>query len=160
MISPIDGLEIERELVCEFFAIFSRFEYAMKATQYCRDEGGRAAPAWKALANKLGGGIEGELQNHPARELIDYLLNEPPQVQKFVNGKIEFQAAELSGVNLGGKAIDGARRVRNNLFHGGKHTQHSAPERDTKLIKAAMAVLDTCLAIDPDLKSEFEQQRA
>lgn len=159
MVSPFDGLDIERELVCEFFAMFARFEYAMKATHYCWDDRGRAAPDWKELALKLGDGIERAVSEPPARELIDYLLSEPPQVQNFVNGKAEFQAKKLSGTNLGTKAIDGAKRVRNNLFHGGKHTPHSAPERDTKLIKAAIAVLDACLAIDPELKSEFELQR-
>lgn len=159
MASPFDGLDIERELVCEFFAMFARFEYAMKATHYCWCDNGRAAPNWKDLALKLGSRIERTLSEPPARELIDYLLTEPPQVQKFVNGKAEFQAQKLSGANLGAQTIDGAKRVRNNLFHGGKHTPHSAPERDTTLIKAAMAVLDACLSVDPDLKSEFDHQR-
>ena len=59
---------------------------------------------------------------------------------------------------MGAQAIEAAKRVRNNIFHGGKHTPHSPPERDAKLVQAARAVLEVCLLADAELKSEFEHQ--
>lgn len=160
MKSPFDDLQIGADLVCHFFASFARFEYAMKATQYGRaDRFGNAVADWNALKSELGKVIEPTLTGS-AREAIDYLLAEPPQVQKFIDGQATFQAVPLSGDNLGAKAISAAKRVRNNLFHGGKHTPHSSPDRDTKLIEAALAVLEACICVDPSLRIEFEEQLA
>lgn len=158
MKSPFDELEIDRDLVCNFFAVFSRFEYAMKATRYCRSDRYRnAVPNWRLLREILGEPIELDLQGN-AVVLVDYLISEPPQVQKYEQGSAIFRAVPLSGTRRGEWAIDAAKRVRNNLFHGGKHTPHSTAERDTRLILAALVVLDACLQADADLRAEFDRQ--
>lgn len=156
MKSPFDDLQVDPSLVCQFFAVFSRFEYAMKASRYCfGDHKGNATPNWTLLKAQVGGQI---LLNGAIASSIAYLVAEPPEVQKFVNGLPRFQAVALPGGNDGAKALEAARRVRNNLFHGGKHTAHSPAERDTKLIVAALEVLGACLAADGALNTEFEQQ--
>ena len=158
--SPFDDLQFDAALVCEFFGVVARFEYAMKATTYCTgDRYGNALPNWRELKEKLGQPIS-EVEASPAVEAIAYLLEEPPQVQMYVDGRVEFVQLELDGENSGAKAIDAAKRVRNNLFHGGKHTPHSPPERDTRLIKASMAVIEACLSVNEALNTEFEHQVA
>jgi len=158
MKSPFDDLQIDPAEVCEFFSVFARFEYAMKATRYCdSDRYGNAMPDWRSLEADLGGLI-GELQVPVIDEAIAYLLDEPPQVQKVVDRHPQFQAVPLDGETSGAKAIEAAKRVRNNLFHGGKHTPHSPPERDTRLLRAASVILDACLIADPALNAEFEHQ--
>lgn len=158
MKSPFEELQIDAELVCEFFGVFARFEYAMKATTYCTsDRYGNALPDWRKLKEQLGQPVC-EAGTERVVAAIDYLLEEPPQVQMCVDGRPEFVELELDGGNSGAQAIEAARRVRNNLFHGGKHTPHSAPERDTSLIQASLAVIGACLEIDETLNTEFEHQ--
>ncbi len=158
MKSPFEDLQIDPSLVCEFFAVFSRFEYAMKATRYCgADRYQNAVPDWRGLQGHLGEPLAAST-DEGLRAAIGYLLAEPPQVQKVINDRPQFQASPLAGANTGAQALEAARRVRNNLFHGGKHTAHSPPERDTRLIDAALTVLQACLSLSPDLESEYDHQ--
>lgn len=158
MQSPFGDLQIDTSLVAEFFGVFARFEYAMKASQYFKaDRWGNAAPDWLVLKANLGPALTESMLAEP-NDLIAYLLREPPLVQKYSDHGPVFREVELDGQDDGARALEAAKRVRNNLFHGGKHTPHSPPERDTKLIKAALLVLDRCLEADANLASEFEAQ--
>ncbi len=119
MKSPFEELKVDRSLVCGFFAVFARFEYAMKATRYCRgDRHGIAVPDWNSLTKDLGDPIAEHFNDTP-NELIDYLLFEPPEVQMFIDGSPKFEAMPLDGANRGAQAIDAAKRVRNNYFMEG-----------------------------------------
>ena len=156
MISLFECLPIDRELVCEFFATFARFEYALKATPpFCGFERDRAVPNWKCFGESVGADLAAS-DDPEVMDAIRYLVNNPPQVQKFAHGHPEFQPVALQGKNGGEKATEAAKRVRNNLFHGGKHTPHSPPERDEKLIRSALIILEACLKLRPDLRAEFE----
>lgn len=158
MKSPFDDLQIDPALVCEFFATFARFEYAMKATRYCKaDRYHNAVPDWISLRGDLGGPLTAS-QDIQTQWAIAYLAAEPPLVQQWVNDELQWRAIALSGVDVGGSAIEAIRRVRNNLFHGGKHTPHSPADRDSKLINASLLVLKACLTLSPELKREFEHQ--
>ena len=158
MKSPFEELRMDCALVCKFFAVFARFEYAMKATRYCgSDRHGNAVPNWRCLKAALGEPVS-RMQDEAVRSAIAYLLATPPEIQKVINEHPQFQPMPLCGENLGAKAIEATKRVRNNLFHGGKHTPHSPPEHDTRLVQAAIAVLQSCLDADPELNSEFEHQ--
>ena len=50
------------------------------------------------------------------------------------------------------------RRVRNNLFHGGKFDieVHEKRERTTKLLKYGLIILEQCLNTNQDVKYNFE----
>jgi hypothetical protein len=158
MKSPFEDLQIDPSLVCEFFAVFSRFEYAMKATRYCgADRHQNAVPDWRGLQRDLGEPLAAAT-DESLQVAIAYLLAEPPWIQRVIDGRPDFQTSPLVGANAGVQALEAARRVRNNLFHGGKHTPHSPPERDARLIEAALMVLRTCLALSPDLDSEYDHQ--
>lgn len=131
--SPFDSLELPPALACEFFAVFSRFEYAMKESGHVyRNRFGRAAPDWHGFATAAAG----DLQVAPGSNLsqaIELLNHEPPQVQIAAH---EWEETPLRGAAPISTALDAAQRVRNNLFHGGKHTPHSAPGRDEALVRA------------------------
>ena len=83
--------------------------------------GWNALPDWRELKEKLGQPVS-EIETDRVVTAIAYLLEEPPQVQMYVDGRPEFVERELDGENSGAQAIEAAKRVRNNLFHGGKHT--------------------------------------
>ena len=49
--SPFEGLRIPRELVCEFFAIFSRLKLMLKEEGFVQYGKDRAYPDWDRFAN-------------------------------------------------------------------------------------------------------------
>ena len=127
MTSPFENLPLDRALVCEFFAIFSRFEYALKETGFCvAGRYGAAMPNWIGFQERIGTKLS-SYDNIEVKRAIRFLTANPPQVQKVEEGRAVFQADDLRGDNDGERAIEATRRVRNNLFHGGKHTPHSPP---------------------------------
>ncbi len=50
--SPFEGLRIPRELVCEFFAVFSRLEFTLKEEGFVQRGRERAYPDWNRFAKE------------------------------------------------------------------------------------------------------------
>jgi hypothetical protein len=158
MISPFTGLQIDRHLICEFFGWFARFEYTLKETSFCKaDQYGNAKPHWTRFQKSIGAALGGR-DDQNVVSAIRYLVDTPPQVQKYEHGDAIFREVPLRGDNDGERAIEAARRVRNNLFHGGKHTPHSPPERDEKLIRCSLTLLEACLNLRQELRETFEEE--
>lgn len=153
--SPFEGLEIEKELVCEFFAVFSRLEFSLKELDYSRNERGVVSPAWRRFSEEIAENVHVEIGSE-LDEAITFLCNEPPLVQV---GAREWQLQNLHGEREVEKAIDAACRVRHNLFHGGKHTPHSPPGRDQRLVESAQTVLLACVEACPRLQEVYVQNR-
>lgn len=150
--SPFDGLQVDRELACTFFAAFSRFEFALKEEQFVRENRlGHAEPHWERFKERAS---EQWIQSADTEAAVVLLLAEPPQVQ---TGAQTWQPVALRGQNRFAQAIDAAKRVRNNLFHGGKHTPHSPPGRDQALVNAALLILYACLEANPGLRETYNQ---
>ena len=82
------------------------------------------------------------------------MVDEPPLVQ---TAKDQWTVKNLHGGTPIEQAIDAIRRVRNNLFHGGKHTPHSPPGRDARLLRSSLMLLYACLEQDGNLRDTFEQ---
>ena len=133
--------------------MFSRFEFALKEEGFLNPKGARAEPDWhrfggesaRWLSVEPGSGLEGA---------IAYLNDFPPQVQTREQG---WQPRGLRGDTTTAKALDAVRRVRNNLFHGGKHTPHSPEGRDERLIRCGLIVLTACLEQNDELRTTFEE---
>lgn len=151
--SPFDGLRIPQDLVCEFFAVFSRFEFALKETGFLIPGRERAEPDWLRFGHVAAEWLNVE-PGSALESAIAYLTDEPPQVQTRERG---WQPRALNGNTRTGKALDAVCRVRNNLFHGGKHTPHSPDGRDERLVRCGLTVLMACLEQDDDLRATFEQ---
>ena len=150
--SPFDGLQMSRAQVCEFFAIFSRFEYSLKAIGYIRNQRGFAAPAWRHFAKEASGWVV--IPSGSSIEgAVEFIIAEPPLVQLVDHS---WKAAPLEGKTKTEKAINATCYVRNNLFHGGKHTRHSPAGRDERLVESSIIILMTCLEQHNDLRSVFE----
>jgi len=156
--SPLDGLQMPHELACEFFAVFSRFEFALKDCNYFYvNRFGRAAPDWDGYYAHANATFK---VDHDATlaDAIHYLNNEPPWVQTAPAGWDK--NFPLRGPAPIGTALDAATRVRNNLYHGGKHAPHSPPGRDEKLVRSALYLLNACLGQDDALRGAYEQPAA
>ncbi len=147
--SPFEGLDIEKELVCEFFATFSRLEFALKELGYSRNVHGVVSPAWWRFSEEIAKKVHIDSDLDGA---INFLCNQPPMVQISAQ---EWQLRALHGEREIEKAIDAASRVRHNLFHGGKHTPHSPPGRDQRLVESAQMVLLACVEACPRLREVY-----
>lgn len=137
----------QREIVFHFFAAFSRFEYAMKAAGWARSGKGDAAePDWDRVVKELKRAPEEDKARVRARAGI--LLTAPPRKQILRKGSLGWQEAGKSGDDLR-QLIDSLKRVRNNLFHGGKYTDHGVylSDRALQLMTAAHGVLEEMLTI-------------
>lgn len=132
-----------------FSVAFALFEYALKECIPIRDRRGLAQPNWRTF----------ELRNPSLEtvatgriaEAVRYVLTEPPEVQFAVDGRPEYRPMPLRG--LGNQAIcEGLRRIRNNLFHGGKEPYS---RRDERLVRAGIEIIDGYLSIHDDIRAAF-----
>jgi len=139
----LPDFRISRDLLFAFFVRFSRFEYALKAGGYLlsgKQDGVR--PNWDAFTSDLEQGdpsrLPGLLQT--GRYLLDY----PPRLQVQRAGRLGWKdvvrrpdESELTYL------IRAVRRVRNNLFHGGKFSDGSIenPHRNARLLRSSLDVL-------------------
>jgi hypothetical protein len=144
-------VDFDRDLVFKFFTVFSLFEYALKNTQYKRMNGGKVEATWDEFVTD----INAHFSPTPGSDLAlakDYFLNSPPEKQIIdTNNQLTFEPnvvrpAGLSDIVWLSRLI---RRVRNNLFHGGKF-RYDRP-RDPDLIKYSLIILESWAQLHPDV---------
>jgi hypothetical protein len=132
------------ELLLRFFMTFARFEYALKASGHVRaGENGAAKANWHAVEAALGTD-----DRTAVVAKAGVLLKDPPRRQVLTDGCFDWQTAGSAGgepQNL----VTAVKRVRNNLFHGGKFTSVPAylSPRQVELVTCAGAVLDELLRL-------------
>ena len=116
-----------------FFAVFSRAEYALKRNNYGVMIGGRLAVQWDRFAMEIPDFVTYVRDTGEA----DTLLSAPPKNQILDDPRALFAAI---------------RRVRNNLFHGGKQFgQNTDTSRDVALLSQSTWVLLTAMARHPNI---------
>ena len=153
-----EELRIPRETAISFWAQFARAEFALKATRFATgNEGESANPAW----DKFGSEVAATLDpwGHPdLAKAVTYLLDNPPRKQ-IVRGEracfedIPSPAGRRTDIEC---ALVLMRRVRNNLFHGGKYFDHDDANRDLNLIQASMMVLEACVNHIGEVRLAYE----
>lgn len=159
---PYDGIKVDRALVIAFIGMVSRCEYAMKLSGFVAKNPkepdpstAEAHPSWDLLANAAKGWITFE----PGTELdkaIQLLVNDPPEVQ-MQDGR--WTKKPLGNANPVAGAVLSLKRVRNNLFHGGKSHKEREPGRDAKLVGAAFVLLQAVIEqSNNDLRWFYEER--
>jgi hypothetical protein len=151
--SPFEGLRIPRELVCEFFAVFSRLEFTLKEEGFVKKGKDRAYPDWDRFAKEAAASSQISAGSKAAAA-VEYLTAYPPEVQ---TASLTWEKAPLAGQTPIERALHAVTRVRNNLFHGGKHTPHSPEGRDEKLVVCCLQLMCACLEQNGGLRATFEQ---
>jgi hypothetical protein len=135
------GIEISlRPITLEFFATFSRFEFALKRGGYLSGQvGGRASPNWIKFGNDLGVDFFNMIKS---KEPAKIFFEAPPKrLTVTADGSVKFteQPALVNSQML----MEAVVLVRNNLFHGEKAW---IGDRDERLLHAALFVLDSAFA--------------
>lgn len=132
----------DRHLAWQFFVFFSRFEYALRrCSKYLTPE---AQPNWDRFSSSN----NAEFLKQSSPELlaaIDYFKKFPPQKQVQVDGQLTWSASSSYDERnpLLVWLLTAVRRVRNNLFHGGKFHGFpiAEPSRDRDLVGNAIVSL-------------------
>jgi len=85
-------LHMPPELACDFFAVFSRLEYALKATgTYAMDGGGgKAAANWNSFANHIDGSFSA-IDDGDFKNAVAFLLEKPPPETDLQQRDSQFQ---------------------------------------------------------------------
>jgi len=132
------------DLAGHLFHVFSRTEYALKASGFNNGDG-EAKANWRNFALA----VEYLLANPSSlalQEAIDFFFNAPPKKQVIVGDTIQWQVSDPQTDSPADKLLIYVRRVRNNLFHGGKFNDHwFEPERSEPLLRHSLTILTACV---------------
>src|SRR5688572_1012862 len=83
-------LVADRDLVFAFFAVYSRFEYALKRARFLKPKR-KAEPDWDKFANSIRGMLF-TVDDAQFQAALRYLLAEPPRTQVIApGGQLEWQ---------------------------------------------------------------------
>lgn len=145
-----------RNRAFEFFYWFSRFEFALKENGFLKNNtpGARAEPGWDQF-------IASHETGYVLTKAGSQLVEADPQRQivgqhelKFVPVGFDNQLSELT------KVVRLLKTVRNNLFHGGKHSAEGwdDPQRILLLLDLSISILDELSelgGIEADYKRDY-----
>lgn len=145
------------DLANELFRVFARTEYALKAVGHHQGDG-NAEPDWTAFAET----VRTVLDNPHSDELIAavaYLLAHPPKKQVVHNGVLGWSNARPQARSQADLILLYVRRVRNNLFHGGKFNgRWFEPERSMDLLRHCLVILSACVQGSDAVLAAYEQE--
>ena len=138
-------------LAFRFFKLFAQCEYALKAMGFGRAAKANAAEAdWDRFANEVGTLLIHE-QDPQVVAARMYLFESPPKRQVWIDGDVGWSVVpnnERSAQIL----FAHIRRVRNNLYHGGKFNgRWIDPDRSAELIAKSLLLLEHLVKTDARL---------
>ncbi len=144
------NLNVPRRLASDFLGVFSGAEFALKHAGFARGDKTGAHPDWDAYAKAISPKFS-RLKRRDFRKSVVYLLSHPPRKQVVVKGHITWRdSPPPSKLSEAEQVLLLVRRVRNNLFHGGKFLPRDVtPERDRDLVRHSLTVLKACLRLHP-----------
>ena len=138
------------------FKVMMRLEFALKENGFCvkakTSQYVYAQVDWCKFNEYLGEEFFCKVKR---LRIARVLIHSPPQRQIADDtGHLDWKKTTNSVSDTGDLMI-AVRRVRNNLFHGGKHGDPDG-DRNGDLICDALRVIDYILQHDPDLQRSFE----
>ena len=153
----LNFFEYPDKLAFHFFKEFARFEYALKAAGFHHGEG-EARPNWDTFAVTVRPAFE-NVQLQTLKVAVEYMLSNPPKKQIVKNGKLDLDEGLCNNSNEADKLLIYVRRVRNNLFHGGKFNGHwFAPQRSEELMRHSLVILEACLAESDKVREAYNHR--
>ncbi|RSE62670.1 hypothetical protein EGT81_09445 [Alcaligenes faecalis] len=143
------------KLAFELFQVFSRTEYALKASGFNHGDG-NAKANWREFALAIEALIV-----HPTSLALEQAIacfhEAPPKKQIIVDGAIQWEVREPQTDSEADKLLTYVRRVRNNLFHGGKFNGHwFAPERSAPLLRHSITILIAAVRFVPSVRDAYD----
>lgn len=145
------------ELGFKMFQTFARMEYALKAAGYHQGDGDAKAN-WDRLGQECDDALNSSAKPE-VQQAIQYILNNPPRKQIIENGQLVWKDVRAGGQTIGEQLLVYVRRVRNNLFHGGKFNGNwFAPQRSEELLQHSLVILFACMEARNDVGTAFDDK--
>jgi hypothetical protein len=154
------ALQIDRELFFQFSLAFSRLEYSAKDQGFVTEQANRVGQDlkvdWNSLANRIAPEFEIVLANDAAvRAAATYIEEHPPKKQMQVAGIAQFIDARPQFPSQTQNLMVYLRRIRNNLFHGGKGFMSEQLDRDERLLESGLRLIGAIVECDPRIRRSF-----
>ena len=165
---PIEQEHINRELLLNFFLTFSRFEYALKASNFFKRPNPLAnnalkqhgaQPEWDRFAVSLRQTFQND-KNYQLREACEYIIESPPWKQIIINDAVAWESPIRPEHETDIEFIlRMVRSIRNNLFHGAKFNNEDfeQKERTKKLLDCSLIILQECLSLSARVKETYDE---
>lgn len=138
----------------KFLATFLRFEFALKEAGF-GPENGDARVEWGRVTKQLGAGFFARVEESGK---ACTLMQKPPKKQTTRNYGLEWE--QKTPPKTISDLLEAARRVRNNLVHGGKSgdPEYDADDlhRNENLIREAQWIVEQALHELPEVRGYFE----
>ncbi|MGO4352615.1 hypothetical protein AB4Z25_11840 [Rhizobium sp. RAF36] len=137
----------------KLFRIFARFEFALKMAGFAEMRRGKVEIAWDRFSNSVAIG-PAFLQHLRDHNICPTILDAPPKADLIENGSYGFEQ-QVGKPNCIQDLFGAVRRVRNNLFHGGKYFDDDK-RRNRLFVREAIAILLLAAEKHPDINFYFE----
>lgn len=150
-------LKMKSNPIDQFFFRFSRAEYALKASRFLQNSG-EAKADWDKYANNIRDTFDAN-RTEELKNAVKYIKENPPKKQVVENGQLAWQQTDNESMHLALFLNVMVRRIRNNLFHGGKFQNGASDDisRDLQLINSANIILLEMVGLHDEVKHYFEQ---
>ncbi|MCC6948703.1 MAG: hypothetical protein IT539_13130 [Bradyrhizobiaceae bacterium] len=144
------------QLSQRMFVMFARCEYALKAAGFREGSDNEPRACWAAFAQSLENALS-DASPPELRDAIAYILANPPRKQVVRGGVLEWATVEPESRSKADLILLYVRRVRNNLFHGGKFNgKWFDPPRSEKLLRASLTILEACIEASNKVREAYE----
>jgi len=142
------------QLAVEMFRTFARFEYALKTAGFHCGEGA-AEPNWRAFAQSIPHLFD-QSGDPNLKVAVRYILDHPPKKQIVAGGLLSWSDSKPNTDLNSDLVLLYVRRVRNNLFHGGKFNgRWFEPQRSELLLRHSLTILHACIDVSSELNEAF-----
>ncbi len=151
------NVALDHDLLIEFFLTFARFEFALKAAGFVRGGLQGARPDWDSFGRSLD--LHTARLDRNCAAAVEYFSLHPPWRQVVTANRLAWDSAvRFAPVERMEQVLELVRRVRNNLFHGGKFSDgvHNDPGRNELLLRHSLAVLHRCLELSPSVAADYD----
>lgn len=143
------------DLAFDFFRVFARCEYCLKAVGF-RKLGKDAEADWRAFSDEVRAMIE-DPKSEELKAAIEYILKNPPKKQVIRERVLAWDSAPPNSNSKSELVLRLVCRVRNNLFHGGKFNgRWFEPERSEALIKASLLILEESIRCSARVQEAYQ----
>jgi hypothetical protein len=155
-------LGIEKDLVTGFSILFSRFEYCLKRTPgYASGNEDGVQAKWDKFASDHHRFFNPQ-KTKQLTEAVEFLVKQPPCKQIFNNGALDWKPVEYQKAPLLLQLVNSVKRVRNNLFHGGKFPIPTGSVEDVgrnvRLLQSSITILEECLLLNDRIREFFYEK--
>ena len=137
----------------ELFRIFARFEFALKMAGFHNQQCNGIEVTWDSFSNDVPLG-KAFFQHIYKQGVCPTLMQYPPKSETIESGQWGF-SDETNAPKSSQELFGAVRRVRNNLFHGGKYFDDDSG-RNERLVAEAILILLEALEWHDGVRFYFE----